>query len=70
MLGLNLALNSLSEPPLVGPLSGAKQTPLWQPAETGFDHLRRREMSAKSPLSEVKRTSAESFLVNWLTKRN
>src|SRR4029077_8725909 len=35
-----MALNSLSELPLVGPLSGAKQTPLWQPPETGFDHER------------------------------
>jgi hypothetical protein len=31
-----LALNSLSELPLVGLLSGAKQTPLWQLPETGF----------------------------------
>jgi hypothetical protein len=37
---LLLALNSLSELPLVGPLSGAKQTPLWQSPETGFDPKR------------------------------
>jgi hypothetical protein len=36
LAGLLVALNSLSELPLVGPLSGAKQTPLWQPLETGF----------------------------------
>jgi hypothetical protein len=32
-----MALNSLSELALVGPLSGAKQKPLRQPPETGFD---------------------------------
>jgi hypothetical protein len=32
-----MALNSLSELALVGPLSGAKQTPFRQPPETGFD---------------------------------
>jgi hypothetical protein len=39
-LSLLLALNSLSELPLVGPLSGAKQTPPWQPPEIGFDPFR------------------------------
>jgi hypothetical protein len=33
---LLLALNSLPELPLVGLLSGANQTPLWQPPETGL----------------------------------
>ena len=33
---LLLALNSLPELPLVGLISGANQTPFWQPPETGL----------------------------------
>ena len=35
-----MSLNGLEQPPelpLMGPLSGAKPPPRWQPPETGFD---------------------------------
>jgi hypothetical protein len=34
-----LALSSLSELPLVGPLFGAKQTPLWQVEPDAFEAI-------------------------------
>jgi hypothetical protein len=50
---LQMALKSLWELPLVEPLSGAKQTLLWQPPETGF--------GPKQPTAPFRRTGSEGY---------
>ena len=60
-----MALNSLSELPLMGPLSGVKQTPLWQPPETAFNLLQMCTAVARNtPTSDL-----SSVLVGFVIQR-